>query len=148
MIRREGVDLNKGGEAAYRVAFTSGTGASSPSGSGRHEAVIPRDVLVSDGMGPVYAERGGLYGFYGVHYETSTRERLRYFDAHQAALDRLSRPLIRGGYRSLMGVSMGQEKLIGESARKKSPMRKSTKKKVARARSKPRRSSRLRAANS
>ena len=108
VIGREGVDLKKGGAALYRVAMADGDGRR------RGEVVVSRDDLVSDGMGPVYAERGGLYGFYGVHLETSTRERLRYFDAHQAALDRLSRPLMGAAGQtevSLMGVGVGDKGL-------------------------------------
>ena len=52
---------------------------------------VAKNTLVSDGMGPVYGERGGLYGFFGVHHETSTRERLRTFDSYTHAMERLQR---------------------------------------------------------
>lgn len=54
---------------------------------------VEKKNLVSDGMGPVYGERGGLYGYHGVHHETSTRERLRTFDSYCHAMERLNVPL-------------------------------------------------------
>ena len=50
----------------------------------------PRAALVSDGAGPAFGERGGLYGLHGVHGETSTRERLREFDNHCFAVQRIA----------------------------------------------------------
>ena len=67
--------------------------------SGREEYLVersrrarqwePKHNIVSDGTGPVYAERGGLYGIHGVHAETSSRERLRAFDSHRNAVERI-----------------------------------------------------------
>ena len=48
-----------------------------------------KSTLVSDGIGATYGERGGLYGLNGIHGETSTRERLRTFDAYNHALERI-----------------------------------------------------------
>ena len=48
-----------------------------------------KSTLVSDGIGAVYGERGGLYGLNGIHGETSTRERLRTFDSYNHALERI-----------------------------------------------------------
>lgn len=48
-----------------------------------------KSTLVSDGIGAIYGERGGLYGLNGIHGETSTRERLRTFDSYNHALERI-----------------------------------------------------------
>jgi hypothetical protein len=68
--------------------------------SGREEYLVkrnkgsqgwePKHRIVSDGTGPIYGERGGLYGIHGVHAETSSRERLRMYDSHRNAVERIS----------------------------------------------------------
>mmetsp|Transcript_2416 Transcript_2416/g.4756 ORF Transcript_2416/g.4756 Transcript_2416/m.4756 type:complete len:621 (+) Transcript_2416:178-2040(+) len=48
-----------------------------------------RHRLVQDGAGQVYAERGALYGTLFDTYGGSTRDRLRTYDGHQHALERI-----------------------------------------------------------
>ena len=50
---------------------------------------MEKSSLVSDGVGPMYGERGGLYGLHGIHGETSTRERLRTFNSYNNAIERI-----------------------------------------------------------
>ena len=50
----------------------------------------PRSTLVSDGAGPAFGESGGLFGRQGVHAETSSRERLRVYDARKNAIERIA----------------------------------------------------------
>ena len=68
----------RGADVEYFVARARGPGE-----------WLPRSRLVSDGAGPTFGERGGLYGRHGVHAETSSRERLRVFDARANALERI-----------------------------------------------------------
>ena len=51
---------------------------------------MEKSSLVSDGVGAMYGERGGLYGLHGIHGETSTRERLRTFDSYNNAIERIN----------------------------------------------------------
>jgi len=75
---------------------------------------MEKALLVSDGMGPVYGERGGLYGFHGVHHETSTRERIRTFDSYSHAMERLSRPLVQIMSPIVVGHYAGTGETSGE----------------------------------
>jgi len=50
---------------------------------------IAREDLVQDCTGPVYGERGGLYGTLPDTYGGSSRDRLRVYDSYKHAMERL-----------------------------------------------------------
>ena len=50
----------------------------------------PKDLLVQDAVGPVYAERGGLFGILYDTYGKSTYDRLRVKTSYEHSVTRLS----------------------------------------------------------
>ena len=119
------------GEELYQVEHV-GSNESDSVDSENNRKWIRKEKLVSDGMGPVYGERGGLYGWHGVNHETSTRERLRTFDSYGHALERLQRPLSGNRMGTVKGLTMEEEEEEVVVTKKK----KSLKKKSTRAKSK------------
>ena len=64
-----------------------------------------RDDLVQDAVGPVYAERGGLYGVFHDSYGKSTFDRLRLLDSLTHAKDRIALFERRASRRPVSGIA-------------------------------------------
>lgn len=65
----------------------------------------PKETLVQDAVGPVYAERGGLYGVLHDTYGKSTYDRIRVMIGHEHAVTRLNLAQTRSKRLPVGGIS-------------------------------------------
>ena len=92
----QGRRIGEGGEVEFLVTREARPGEGGSSGgaaaAGSEGAVwCAQSDLVQDGAGEVFGERGGHYGAFYDTYGSSTRDRLRTYDAHAAARERIER---------------------------------------------------------